>query len=885
MMRKHNEMKRLTAAVLILLLLTTAAVPAALAETFSAIVTADQMMVYRDAKLQAQTGTLPKDTVVRVKAYSGKAAKITYSGETGYAPVADLKAVEDVAKKAIVTKNAKVYKEADIDAKATKIKKGSKVYVLAWEETWAKVEKGGSVGYMKLSALAKADDNWEVASTASAAPETTPAPEASEKGTVTSKTLPVYKKADSKSGKVTTLKKGQVIDVLRWNTKWAYVSTDGKKGYCAVKGLTKGEQDVSADATPAPTGDEAATATAATATKKLNVYKKASGSSAKIGTLKKGQSVSLISISGKWAYIELDGKKGYCSAAGLSTGDDEGASIAPTETPSTENAAQGTVTVASLTIYKTASTKADKVATAKKGDVLNVIKWNAKWAFVEVNGTYGFCDVSGLSKVESGATVAPTSTPSVDQAITAVVSAESVTVYKLASDSSEELGTLMWGEQVNVLSVTGGWAYIERNGNYGFCAKSALVKSEADPDSKPTGYKTANFTATVVYPGAKAYETASTDSRSAKLKLGQEVKVTAYSKSLEWACVTNGTTRGFIPVKHLSRAKYTTITSEGSAMLTLMKALLTGGYYDGIPSSNYNTAAVTAIKRFQAACGLEETGIADVTLQRILYAGYAPECDLLSKSMNSSSSGSDVKRVQLRLYSLGYLSKAESIDSNYGATTATAVGLFQRSNGIDVTCVADSATLKAMYSTKAVGKPDSVKAADDGGSISIGEVVNPQGTVTLSSTYVTTMPDELKSTTSTYDESMSSGQKLEHVIYSAQEKLGKPYVYGSTGPNSFDCSGLTTYAFRQIGVSLKRSAYSQGYDTGYDKIEGVSGLKRGDLVFFNTISDSDLSDHVGIYLGGGCFIHASSGGHKVVVSNLTTGFYNRVFSWGRRILK
>ena len=132
---------------------------------------------------------------------------------------------------------------------------------------------------------------------------------------------------------------------------------------------------------------------------------------------------------------------------------------------------------------------------------------------------------------------------------------------------------------------------------------------------------------------------------------------------------------------------------------------------------------------------------------------------------------------------------------------------------------------------------------------------------------------------------MSSGQKLEYAIYNAQQGLGKPYVYGSTGPNSFDCSGLTTYAFRKIGVSLKRSAYSQGYDSTYEKIEGVSNLKRGDLVFFNTISDSDLSDHAGIYLGGGCFIHASSGGHKVVVSNLTTGFYNRVFSWGRRVLK
>lgn len=807
MMRKHNGMKRLTAAVMVLLLMMTLAVPSALAETFSAIVTAERMMVYRDAKLQAQAGTLPKDSIVRVKAYSGKAAKISYSGKTGYAAVSDLKAVDDVAKKAVVNADAKVYKTPSADAKAKKVKKGAKVYVLSWSGKWAQVEKDGSVGYMKLTALTKADDNWKTAepeSTASAAPTATPAPE---------------------------------------------------------------------------------TGTPAKAVKKLNVYKKASSSAAKLGTLKKGQEVSLIRTSGKWAYIEMNGKYGYCSAAGLSTGDDAAdTTVAPTETPSTENAAQGTVTADSLPIYKTASAKADVLATAKQGETLNVIKWNSSWAFVERSGVYGFCDVSGLSKSETSAVAAPTSTPSVDQAVKAAVSAESVTIYALASKSSEELGTLMWGEQVNVLSVTGGWAYVERNGKYGFCAKSALVKTNADPSDTPSNYKKAKFNATVVYPGAKAYETASTSSKSKKLKLGQTVKVTAYSKSLEWACVTNGKGRAFVPVKHLSKGKYKTITSGGSALQTLLKALLVGGYYDGIPTTNYNESAVAAIKRFQAACGLEETGVADVTTQRILYAGYAPVSSVLTKTMNSSSSGSDVKRVQLRLYALGYLSKAESIDSKYGATTATAVGLFQRSNRLSVTCVANTETLKAIYSTSAVAKPDSVKAADDGGSISVGEVLTVTGNVTLSATYVTTMPDALKSTTSSFSEDMYNGQKLEYAIYCAQEKLGKPYVYGSTGPNSFDCSGLTTYAFKQIGVSLKRSAYSQGYDTSYEKIESVGSLKRGDLVFFNTISDSDLSDHVGIYLGGGCFIHASSGGHKVVVSNLTSGFYNRVFSWGRRIL-
>ena len=92
------------------------------------------------------------------------------------------------------------------------------------------------------------------------------------------------------------------------------------------------------------------------------------------------------------------------------------------------------------------------------------------------------------------------------------------------------------------------------------------------------------------------------------------------------------------------------------------------------------------------------------------------------------------------------------------------------------------------------------------------------------------------------------------------------------------------YCFKQIGITLAHSAYSVGYNNKYQKISSIGELKRGDLVFLNTVSDSDLCDHTGIYLGSNSFIHASSGAGKVVVSNLGSGYYNRVFSWGRRVL-
>jgi hypothetical protein len=106
------------------------------------------------------------------------------------------------------------------------------------------------------------------------------------------------------------------------------------------------------------------------------------------------------------------------------------------------------------------------------------------------------------------------------------------------------------------------------------------------------------------------------------------------------------------------------------------------------------------------------------------------------------------------------------------------------------------------------------------------------------------------------------------------------FSYDFVHPDLFDDGNKTC---RHLGLAM-REQIGLGQNA-LTQIDGINNLKRGDLVFFNTVSDSDLSDHAGVYIGEGYFIHASSGAHKVVVSNLTTGYYGRVFSWGRRILK
>ena len=94
--------------------------------------------------------------------------------------------------------------------------------------------------------------------------------------------------------------------------------------------------------------------------------------------------------------------------------------------------------------------------------------------------------------------------------------------------------------------------------------------------------------------------------------------------------------------------------------------------------------------------------------------------------------------------------------------------------------------------------------------------------------------------------------------------LGVPYVWGGSSPRGFDCSGFVAYVFAQIGVSLPHSSYAQ---FGMGTPVSISQLQPGDLVFFTGAS------HVGIYIGGGQFIHAPHTGDVVKISSLT-GYYS-----------
>jgi len=111
------------------------------------------------------------------------------------------------------------------------------------------------------------------------------------------------------------------------------------------------------------------------------------------------------------------------------------------------------------------------------------------------------------------------------------------------------------------------------------------------------------------------------------------------------------------------------------------------------------------------------------------------------------------------------------------------------------------------------------------------------------------------------------------VVAIAEHYLGVPYVWGGASPSGFDCSGLVMYVFAQVGVSLPHSSYSQ---YGMGSPVSRDQLQPGDLVFFDGLG------HVGIYVGGGSFIHAPHTGDVVKISGIS-GWYASTYVGARRL--
>lgn len=127
-----------------------------------------------------------------------------------------------------------------------------------------------------------------------------------------------------------------------------------------------------------------------------------------------------------------------------------------------------------------------------------------------------------------------------------------------------------------------------------------------------------------------------------------------------------------------------------------------------------------------------------------------------------------------------------------------------------------------------------------------------------------------------YDPDTYVGNMVASLVRS---KVGCPYVYGATGPNAFDCSGLVQWAYAQAGRSVPRTVHTQ-YNAVNEYIYSVNALQPGDLIFFNVYGE--YLSHVGIYVGDGMMVHAGTEETGVQLTSLYNGSWMSWFECGGR---
>lgn len=273
---------------------------------------------------------------------------------------------------------------------------------------------------------------------------------------------------------------------------------------------------------------------------------------------------------------------------------------------------------------------------------------------------------------------------------------------------------------------------------------------------------------------------------------------------------------------------------EGEEVKELQQRLMNLGFMtDDEPTEYFGSITKNAVELFQRQHGLQQDGIAGIHTLDMIYSSDAKHYTLLE-----GFEGTDVESFQRQLKDLGYLSK---VTGYYGTETIEAVKSFQKENKLSQDGLAGEKTFNLINSDDAKPHPSVAKQK-------------------------------------------RRKANINKMIEVAKSKLGCKYILGAEGPKTFDCSGLVYYCLKEAGSNRRRlnaAGYSRVED--WEKITklSTSSLEKGDLLFFYNNGKTKVG-HVGIYIGGGEMVDASSSNGKVVRRSCMTSYWKNHFVCARR---
>lgn len=320
----------------------------------------------------------------------------------------------------------------------------------------------------------------------------------------------------------------------------------------------------------------------------------------------------------------------------------------------------------------------------------------------------------------------------------------------------------------------------------------------------------------------------------------------------------------------------------------LQRALKELGYFTGNEFTNlYGKQTIEAVKAFQKSLQMTADGVSGkATLEAVRDHQLSIR---KTQNLKLGASGPRVELLGTDLAELGFYKGTPS--TKFTAELETALKAFQKSASLAADGTAGDGTLEALTKALAV-KRNYVAAATKATAAKTTAAATKAATATSASAQASgTVAATAKATaaktaeTAAAAKATASNQKTAakatsrgaEAVRKSKTFIGIDYVYGGASSKGFDCSGFTMYVMKQFGVSLPHGATAQyAYGTAVNKAD----LKEGDLVFFKT-TDAPIS-HVGIYIGNGQFIHASSAKDEVIISSLKT--YGGKYVGARRVL-
>ena len=408
----------------------------------------------------------------------------------------------------------------------------------------------------------------------------------------------------------------------------------------------------------------------------------------------------------------------------------------------------------------------------------------------------------------------------------AKVNADSL--YLRQSPGGAVITTLSKGTTVAVLNNSSSWYKVSVNGKEGYVSGEYLTGTTATDVALGTG--TVKCSSSVNFRSAP--NTSSTS--YGELKNGTKVNVVGVSSG--WYKVTYNGKTGYIHPDYITLASSSAGTAGTVKCSSSVNLRSEANTSSSILAELKNGTAVTVVSTANGWCKVTCSG----------KTGYI-------KQDYVSTTGSASNNTSASTGTAAVVKCSSTVNFRSSASTSSTI-LGELKNGTAVTVLSTSnGWSKVSYAGKA-----GYISADYLVTASSGTAISPSNTAA----------------------SVSISAKRQSVLNYAAQFLGVPYVYGGSTPSGFDCSGFTSYVFKNTVGSIPRVAQAQ-----YDATTRVSrdDLLPGDLVFFGS-STSSIS-HVGIYVGSNQFIHAPSTGDVVKYSSLTGSYATRYQGAGRVIFE